>query len=70
MHLIEVCGMATLDEFDYNNTKINKKKEDNKSYDSMVTENILRSIQWTEKINMLGIIKQNESIKNLIEKMK
>jgi|GEM_PF-6870629 len=62
--------MATLDQFDYNNTKINKKYEDNKSYDSMVTENILRSIQWAERINKLGIIKQNDSIKSLIEKMK
>ncbi|MGC8656439.1 MAG: hypothetical protein ACP5UL_01640 [Thermoplasmata archaeon] len=62
--------MATLDEFDYNNTRINKKKDDNKSYDSMVIENILRSIQWAERINKLGVIKQNESIKNLIEKMK
>jgi len=70
MHLIEVCNMATLDQFDYNNTKINKKYEDNKSYDSMVTENILRSIQWAERINKLGIIKQNDSIKSLIEKMK
>ncbi|MGC8580768.1 MAG: hypothetical protein ACP5RS_01120 [Thermoplasmata archaeon] len=62
--------MATLDEFDYNNTRINKKNDNNKSYDSMVTENILRSIQWAERINKLGVIKQNESIKNLIEKMK